>query len=102
MSKSIMQSEYDGESCYLCGRNPTADPCGLEMHHIFGGANRKFSEKYGLKVKLCGERCHRNGPESTHKNGQVDLSLKAAGQKAFEAAYGTREDFMKIFGKNYI
>lgn len=42
--------------CWLCGRWGW-----LEEHHIFGGANRKKSEKYGLKVGLCGDTCHRNG-----------------------------------------
>lgn len=51
MAKSIMQMDWD--TCYLCGRNRIADPCGLEEHHVFGGANRKFSEKYGLKIHIC-------------------------------------------------
>ena len=29
--------------CYLCGRYGQT-----EEHHIFGGANRKVSEKYGV------------------------------------------------------
>lgn len=65
MAKSIMQMDWD--TCYLCGRNRIADPCGLEEHHVFGGANRKFSEKYGLKIHICGERCHRNGKDAVHK-----------------------------------
>ena len=52
MSKSVMQADWD--ICYVCGRNRVADPCGLEEHHAFGGANRKLSEKYGLKVHICG------------------------------------------------
>lgn len=35
---------YTGRSCWLCGRNGTAEP--LDKHHIFGGAYRKKSEKY--------------------------------------------------------
>ena len=97
-----MQLGHDWDFCYLCGRNYTADPCGLETHHLVGGPNRKYSERYGLKVRLCGERCHRNGANSVHRNLQVNLSLKAAGQKAFESRHGTHEDFMRIFGKNYI
>lgn len=73
-----MQLGHDWDFCYLCGRNHTADPCGLETHHVFGGPNRKYSERYGLKVRLCGERCHRNGANSVHRNHQVNLSLKAA------------------------
>ena len=41
--------------CAICGRNGMGDP--LEKHHIFGGAYRKKSEKYGLTVYLCGMRC---------------------------------------------
>ena len=40
--------------CFLCGRNGRGDR--LERHHIFGAANRKLSEKYGLTVWLCGDR----------------------------------------------
>ena len=87
------------EECYICGRNRIADPCGLEEHHVFGGPNRKFSEKYGLKIHLCGERCHRNGEKAIHKNVETRKRIEAAAQKAFEVT-GTREEFMKIFGKN--
>ena len=98
--KSIMQEDWN--TCYLCGRNRTADICGLEEHHVFGGSNRRHSEKYGLKVHLCGDRCHRNGSGAVHKSKDTDLSIKAAGQKAYEEVHGSREDFMKIFGKNYL
>ena len=45
MSKSILQE--DDEICFLCGGWGAC-----EWHHIFGGANRKLSEKYGLKVRV--------------------------------------------------
>ena len=48
--------------CFLCGRNDTGDP--LERHHIFGGANRKKSEKYGLVVYLCGNRLAQSAEQS--------------------------------------
>lgn len=94
--KSIM---HDGEACFLCGRNGYADP--LDWHHIFGGANRKLSEKYGLKVRLCHGRCHENGKAAVHKNKAVNDELKAKGQAAFEEAHPDL-DFLSIFGKNYI
>ena len=52
--KSIMQTKKE---CYVCrelvGTEMSLPDTGLEMHHIFGGtANRKLSEKYGLKVWL--------------------------------------------------
>lgn len=98
--KSIMQENWD--ECFLCGRNRLADPCGLEEHHVFGGANRKFSERYGLKVHICGNRCHRNGAEAIHRNKMVNLSIKIAAQKVFEDVHGSREEFRNIFGKNYL
>ena len=36
--------------CWLCGRNGCGDP--LDKHHIFGGTNRKKSEKYGLCLSM--------------------------------------------------
>ena len=54
MSKSIMQHEKE---CYICrklvGAGVPLPGAGLEEHHIFGAANRKLSEHYGLKVWLC-------------------------------------------------
>lgn len=91
--KSIIQHE---KVCFLCGSR-----VGLEEHHIFGGANRKWSEAYGLKVWLCGIQCHREGMNSVHKNRAVSDRLKRLGQIAFEARH-THEEFMKIFGKNYL
>lgn len=99
MSKSVMQADWD--ICYVCGRNRVADPCGLEEHHAFGGANRKLSEKYGLKVHICGERCHRNGADAVHRNRKTDLAIKAAAQTVFESEH-SHEEFMRLFGKNYI
>ena len=46
-------------TCWLCGKTDYGLNR-LERHHIFGGANRKKSERYGLIVYLCGETCHRN------------------------------------------
>lgn len=99
MSHSIMQDNKN--RCYLCGRNKTADPCGLEEHHAIGGSNRKWSEKYGLKVYLCGLSCHREGPKAVHKNKTVNNMIKAAAQRAFIEKVGTREEFYQIFGRYY-
>ena len=92
MNKSIVQ-QY--RLCFFCGR---AYP--LEKHHIFGGANRKKSEKYGLWVYLC-HRCHNEPPDGVHFNKENMDKLRRIGQKAFMAAY-PEKDFLKEFGKNYI
>lgn len=89
----------DEKICYLCSRNGNGDA--LEVHHIFGKSERKYSEKYGLKVYLCGERCHRNGKDSVHRNNEVNLKLKRIAQEKFEETH-SREEFVSIFGKNYL
>lgn len=98
MAKSIMQE--DREHCYICGRNGNGDP--LEAHHVFGGPNRKLSEKDGLKVYLCGEECHRNGKYSAHRNPDTSLFLKKKAQEKCECKFGTREEFIKRYGRNYL
>ncbi|NBI65048.1 hypothetical protein D3Z38_18910 [Clostridiales bacterium] len=96
--KSIMQKE---KKCYICGRKNS-----LDEHHVFGGnPNRKLSEKYGLKVWLCNDftptRCHKEAHEGEHSKTIME-SLHKEGQKAFEETHGNREDFARIFGRNYL
>ena len=87
--------------CALCGRNGVGDP--LEEHHIFGGANRKKSEEYGLTVWLCGNRCHREGAEAVHRNARSQEKLHIMGQlKAMREQGWTKEEFRAVFGKNYL
>lgn len=90
------------KECFLCKRNGNGDR--LERHHIFGGvANRPLSEKYGLVVYLCGERCHRNGEYSVHRNKEVMQYLHKYGQrKCMEEQGWTTEEFVSVFGKNYL
>lgn len=83
----------DKDTCYLCGRRAT------ETHHIFGASNRKFSEKYGLKVPLC-HWCHNEPPFGVHHNRENDLVLKRVGQTLFTKYYPS-ENFVEIFGRNY-
>lgn len=87
--------------CWLCGRNGAADP--LDRHHIFGGANRGKSEKYGLVVYLCHSRCHIFGAGAVHQNAEVMRELHEYGQKKFmEEHNATADDFRELFGKNYL
>ena len=92
-------SEYN--SCWLCGRNGAGDS--LEVHHIFGGPNRSLSDKYGLVVYLCGNRCHRNGKYAAHKCADTREKLRQYGQrKAMEEQGWSIDDFRSVFGKNYL
>lgn len=88
-------------SCWLCGRNGTADA--LDKHHIFGGAYRKKSEKYGLCVDLCHHDCHIFGQEAVHRNRETMQRLHEYGQKkAMRENDWSIEEFRLEFGKSYI
>lgn len=94
MSKSIMSEE---RKCYNCGSKMN-----LHLHHIFfGSANRKLSDQDGCTVYLCYE-CH-EGSRGVHGgNRDLDLFLKMACQREWERRNGTREDFIKRYGKSYL
>jgi len=90
--KSIMQED---DRCYLCGRQS-----GLETHHVLSGtANRRLSEKYGLKVRLC-HNCH-TGKEGAQYELKLNRGLKKEAQEAFEKIWG-HEKWMEVFRKNYL
>ena len=94
-------ADMDERRCFLCGRNGAEDP--LDRHHIFGAANRKKSEKYGLVVDLCHKRCHIFGPTSVHQSASQMKRLKRYGQlKAMREQRWTEADFIREFGKSYI
>ena len=87
--------------CWLCGRNGSGDP--LDAHHIFGGANRKLSEQYGLVVPLCHFRCHESGPKAAHRCRETMQELREWGQAQIMSREGwSIEDFRRIFGRNYL
>ncbi len=89
------------KKCFLCGRNGNGDR--LELHHIFQNAYRDKSDKYGLTVWLCGERCHRLGKYSAHQNGEVMEYLHRYGQKKVMIEQGwTKAEFIKEFGCSYL
>lgn len=91
----------DYKKCFLCGRNGNGDR--LERHHIFGAANRSKSEKYGLVVYLCGERCHRLGRLSVHQNAMTMEYLHKYGQrKAMKEHNLSIDQFREVFGANYL
>lgn len=90
--KSIIQKEKE---CYFCHTTYW-----LEEHHIFGAANRKKSEKYGLKVWLC-HNDHNEPPLGVHHNKERMQKLHEIGQESFIKEYPDK-DFLKEFGRNYL
>ena len=87
--------------CFLCGKGLGVES--LDKHHIFGGALRNKSEKYGLFVYLHHSRCHIFGDEAVHKNARINRKLQALAQKKAMDRYGWDTDrFIKEFYKNYL
>lgn len=86
----------DMKHCFLCNRILEH----INRHEIFFGRNRLKSMEYGLVVYLCDD-CHTISDLSVHNNYFTDLKLKQLGQAAFEKKH-SHEDFMRIFGKNYL
>lgn len=89
---SIISNE---KKCYFCGSTHW-----LECHHLWGGANRNKSTRYGLVVYLC-HYCHNEPPNGVHHNRARMDYLRQVGQRAFMQHY-PNEDFLKIFGRNYL
>lgn len=86
------------ERCFLCGKWGM-----LEEHHIFGGANRKKSERFGLKVGLCGIECHREGALAVHRCAETAQRLHEYGQRKYMTEHkATADEFRAVFGKNYL
>ena len=81
------------QRCLICGRQ--AD----HIHHLISGtANRKIADEYDcLKIPLC-FRCH----QLAHDDPDWNRSLKQYGQREWERKHGTREDFIRIFGKSWV
>lgn len=57
--------------CYECGSYDW-----IEIHHIFGGCNRKHSEEYGYVLPLC-HRCHNEPPKGVHHNKASAANISA-------------------------
>ena len=96
---SIIQK--DKTHCFICGMNANLEP--LDCHHVFGASNRNKSEKYGLKIYIHHRKCHIFGDQSVHKNAEVDRAVKRFVQTKAMRHYGwTTEEFIGIFGKNFV
>jgi hypothetical protein len=103
--ESILQDNDDKE-CFICrafaimGKQQYIWE-GVHWHHVFyGTANRRLSEKYKLKVRLCLAH-HTEGKDAVHMNHDIDFTLKKTAQYAFEECY-PELDFRSIFGKDYL
>jgi hypothetical protein len=88
----------DRRECWVCGTTEC-----LEEHHALGAANRPLSERYGLKAYFCHRHHNENipGDPGIHFNPELMLRFKRYAQVKFEEVY-SREEFVRIFGRNYL
>lgn len=94
MRESILQSNKE---CYITGRTDN-----LHRHHIyFGNPLRDISEKHGFWVWLTGQYHNQDSRVDVHHNRALDLRLKRECQAAFERTH-SREEFMRLIGRNYL
>lgn len=94
MSKSLL---CNNRICFICGTT-----FNLHKHHIFGGANRKKSEKDGCWCYLCASD-HNMSDRGVHFNRQADLNLKRVCQTAWMMTYNkTIDDFIREYGRSYL
>lgn len=93
---SILTTDMD--TCIITGSH------NVERHHIFsnmGGGTRKLSEKYGFIAPLS-PQLHPNGVHATEEAKKLDGELKRFCQAYYEEHYGSRQDFIREFGKSYL
>lgn len=80
----------DLEHCYICGHKKE------DLHELVGGKNRQVSMKYGLVIPLC-RKCH----NLIENDETLKKKWHKVAQKEFKDYYKS-ENFVQIFGKNYL
>ena len=91
--KSVLTDDMD--HCMFSGAAQ------VERHQVYGGSNKKNSEKYGFIAPLRPD-LHPNGVFAGKNAKRVDTELKQRCQRYFEEHNGTREEFISIFGRSYL
>ena len=92
---SIFTSDLD--TCYVTGDTKAAG-ADIHVHHIFGAANKANSEKYGFIIPLRAD-WHDLASYSIHQDRIFELEIKHKCQDYWLANYGTKEEFINVFGK---
>lgn len=93
MIDSIISNEKE---CFRCGTT-----LNLHRHHIFGGSRRKISERFGCWVYLCANH-HNMTNNGIHFDKAFDTAMKQRCQRKWEQKWGSREDFIRMFGRSYL
>lgn len=87
--KSVFTDDLD--YCYLCGKKKN------DLHEVFEGRNRINSIKFNFILPLCRE-CH----SSNQNNAIFNDYWHKQGQLYWEKNIGSREEFIKVFKRNYL
>ncbi len=85
----------DLERCYITGTRKSG--VNVHIHHIFGGAKKAASEKYGFLVPLRMD-WHDMSDYAVHFNKELDLRFKEDCEHFFLENVGSKEDFINEFG----
>ena len=94
LPESILSNKRE---CFIC-----KTPNNLHRHHIYYGVGmRKLSDEYGCWVFLCGHH-HNLSDKGVHFDKNLDLFIKKLCQAEFEKKAGSHDEFIQIFGRNYL
>ena len=86
--KSVLQKK---RRCLICGSTA------VECHHVFEGAHRSASDRYGLTVYLC-----RKHHILVHANEALNRRLKSEAQEKAMMVYGFGDkEWLDIFKRNW-
>lgn len=92
---SILQTEKE---CYVT--HAPGDVVVLHQHHIWGGGLRPVSDEHGFWIWLIPE-LHNTSDRGIHFDKEFDLKVKRECQAKYEETH-TRDEFMKLIGRNYL
>lgn len=81
----------DLEHCYLCGNKKD------DLHELLGGRNRLNCIRLGYVIPAC-RLCH----SRIQDDNEFKMYWAKKVQLHYEEHYGTRDDFIKIFRRNYL
>lgn len=70
----------------------------VHVHHIFGGSNKANSEKYHFLIPLRAD-WHDMADYGIHFNKELNLKYKRKCQEYWLLNYGTKEEFIEVFGQ---
>jgi len=75
----------------------------LSIHHVFGNSNRNNSSTFKCVEWLCWKHHQSStGIHGTHSDGKLDKKLKKKHQLRLIESGMTTEEFLRIFGRNYL